>query len=165
MSQDTKRNESEKTLSTQDNEKSYFGGIKEFKLEEIEAEILNDNIYLDVFAGSDVRFKDNVMAFEGALNLLANIGVYKYQYKTEEFANKEFPIGSQVGVIAQDLEKILPELVKQDEQGFRFVNYAGLTPVLLSGIQELIKITKQQNETIQNLEDSIERLKKNLASE
>lgn len=163
MSHESKPKQDEKN-SNQKDEKNYFGGIKEFKLEEIEAEILNDNVYLDVFAGSDVRFKEDVQSFSGALNLISSLGVYQYQYKTSEFAQQNFPVGKQVGVMAQDLEKVMPELVKQDEQGYRFVNYAGLSPVLLSGIQELVTITKQQAETIQSLEASIKSLEKKLAS-
>jgi hypothetical protein len=164
MSQDPKQKQDEKKSSTQEGEKNYFGGIKEFKLEEIEAEILNDNVYLDVFAGSDVRFKEDVQHFSGALNLISSLGVYQYQYKTAEFAEQNFPAGKQVGVMAQHLEKVMPELVKKDEQGYRFVNYAGLSPVLLSGIQELVTITKQQAETIQSLEASIKSVEKKLAS-
>lgn len=164
MAQDPKQKQTENKIVAQESENNYFGGIKEYKLDEIEAEILNDNVYLDVFAGSDVRFKEDVQSFNGALNLISSLGVYQYQYKTNEFSEQNFPAGKQVGVMAQDLEKVMPELVKKDEQGFRFVNYAGLSPVLLSGIQELVSITKQQAETIQNLEASIKSLEKKLES-
>jgi hypothetical protein len=164
MSQEPKKKQDDNKTSAPEGDKYYFGGIKEFKLEEIEAEILNDNVYLDVFAGSDVRFKEDVQSFNGALELISNLGVYKYQYKTSEFIEQNFPEGKQIGVMAQDLEKIMPELVRQDEQGYRFVNYAGLSPVLLSGIQELVSITKQQAETIEQLQTIVKSLEKKISS-
>jgi cell division protein FtsB len=43
----------------------------------------------------------------------------------------------QVGLIAQEIEAIYPELVSTDAQGFKAVNYAQLTPVLIEALKEL----------------------------
>lgn len=55
--------------SKQENSKPdyHFGGIKTYSLEEIEKEVLNDNVYLDVFAGSDLRFKENIRPLSNVL--------------------------------------------------------------------------------------------------
>lgn len=149
--------------SNEEERKYYFGGITEYKLEDIEAEVLNDNVYLDVFAGSDVRFKEEIKKFDGALDLISNLDVYKYEYNTKDFAHKNFPAGEQIGLMAQDLKAQLPRLVKEDEQGFGHVNYAGLTPVLLAGIQELMSVTEKQARHIESLETSIKALEEKLS--
>ncbi len=54
----------------------------------------------------------------------------------------------QVGLIAQELEKVYPELVFTDADGYKSVNYAQLTPVLIEAIKEQqaqIEALKQQN--------------------
>jgi hypothetical protein len=42
----------------------------------------------------------------------------------------------QVGVLAQEIEKIYPELVSTDKDGYKAVNYAQLTPVLIEALKE-----------------------------
>jgi hypothetical protein len=49
----------------------------------------------------------------------------------------------QTGLIAQEVEKIFPELVKTDEEGFKSVNYIGLVPHLIEAIKEL-KLENQE---------------------
>ena len=51
----------------------HFGGIKTFSLEEIEKEVLNDNVYLDVFAGSDLRFKTEITPIVNALEIVKKL--------------------------------------------------------------------------------------------
>ncbi|HZV70257.1 MAG TPA: hypothetical protein VFG10_11965 [Saprospiraceae bacterium] len=42
----------------------------------------------------------------------------------------------QTGVIAQELQKLFPELVKEDKEGMLSVNYSGLIPVLIESIKD-----------------------------
>jgi len=143
----------------------YFGGIKEFSLEQIESEVLNDSVYLDVFAGSDVRFKDEIVPLENGLESILKIDAYKYFYKTEEFPKRNFSNKKQVGFLAQDLEKILPELVKTDDEGFKAVNYAQMTPVLLQGIKELNSVVEQQANVIETLAKKVLKLEALMSSD
>jgi len=56
---------------TNSSKKEYdFGGIQEYSLEKIEDEILNESLYLDVFAGSDIAFKENINYLENILPAL-----------------------------------------------------------------------------------------------
>jgi hypothetical protein len=75
---------------------------------------------------------------------LANIGSYYYNYKVEEFPERQFPKDRQIGFIAQEVEAIYPELVITDEQGYKKVDYAKITPVLVEAIKEL----KAENEAL-----------------
>jgi hypothetical protein len=138
--------------STNDLKKPYrFGGIKEFNLEEIESEVLNDSIYLDVFAGSDARFKQNISPVSGSLDIVRKIEPVRFDYKCSEFEDYKFSKKGQIGFIAQDLEDKLPELVELDSKGFRHVNYAQMTPILTQAIQELSAKVDSQEQTIQKL--------------
>ncbi|MEI7670039.1 MAG: hypothetical protein WCJ33_08145, partial [Pseudomonadota bacterium] len=88
-----------------------------------------------------------------------------YQYKHDGiYANMNLPIGNQYGLVAQDIETVLPELVtktsfesliKNDGESkpteatidYKCVNYIGLIPVLVSAIQEQqkeIELLKKQ---------------------
>ena len=58
----------------------------------------------------------------------------------------------QVGVLAQELEQVLPELVNTGSDGYKAVNYAQLTPVLIEAIkeqQQQIEALKVQNAALQ----------------
>jgi hypothetical protein len=138
--------------------KSYdFGGINDFNLEEIENEVLNDSVYLDVFAGSDVRFKENVQGVENALEQIMKLNAYTYNYKTEEFPNNNFPSGEQTGLMAQDVEKVAPIAVKEDSEGMKYVNYARLAPLLIESVKELQKTVEAQAKKIAELETKLKK--------
>ncbi len=57
------------------------------------------------------------------------------------------------GLIAQDVEKIFPNLVSRDDKGYLSLNYTELIPVLINAVQE-------QNEKIKKLEELVSSLKK-----
>ena len=55
--------------------------------------------------------------------------------------------GEDIGLIAQDVEKVMPELVVQDTDGFRAVHYERLPMLLLQSVREL----KSENDTLKRL--------------
>ena len=71
--------------------------------------------------------------------------MFRYSFK-----DKNFNDNKQVGLIAQEVEKIYPELVQTDNEGFKSIDYAKLTPILVEAIKEL----KQQNDVLK--EDNIQ---------
>ncbi|PJJ54462.1 tail fiber domain-containing protein [Hymenobacter chitinivorans] len=88
-------------------------------------------------AVSDVRFKQNIRPLSGALaTVLAMRGV-RYTWNALGVQHGGIAGAEQVGVLAQEIEKIYPELVSTDAQGYKAVNYAQLTPVLLEALKEL----------------------------
>jgi hypothetical protein len=128
-----------------------FGEIKEFNLQEIEEEVLNESIYLDVFAGSDLRFKENVEPLKDAINGVLSLNTYTYDYKTEEFPENNFSDNNQIGVMAQDVEKVFPQAVKTDSKGMKHVNYTMLTPILLEAVKDLHEKLEAQQKVINEL--------------
>jgi hypothetical protein len=86
---------------------------------------------------SDARFKTNVRPLGGALaSVLALRGV-RYEWNALGIKHGGTAGAPQVGFLAQELEKVYPELVSTDKDGYKAVNYAQLTPVLLEAIKEL----------------------------
>lgn len=154
-------NEENKKSDTQKPEVYNFGGLKEYSLEQIEAEVLSESTYLDVFAGSDLRLKKDVQGLSGTLDSIQKLDAIKYQWN-EEIDNHltSDRSGTQVGLIAQQVAEVFPEIVKKDETtGYLTVNYGRLTTHLLVAIKELSEVVKTQNQRIADLEDLTEKLK------
>ncbi len=137
----------------------HFGGIQEYSLDKIEDEILNDSLYLDVFAGSDIAFKENINSLENILPALMNIRCISYNYKTSDYANKGFPESKQLGVIAQDIQASFPELVRNDQDGDLQVNYSQLSTIAIQAVKELSNLLITSNQRIDKLEAEINKLK------
>lgn len=76
---------------------------------------------------SDNRIKNNVQTVKNALETINNLRGVSFNWK--ETGNKSY------GVIAQEIEKVLPELVKTEE--IKSVNYNGLIGVLIEAVKEL----------------------------
>lgn len=132
-----------------------FGGIKEFNLEEIESEVLNDSVYLDVFAGSDAAFKEDLRPIENPLEKLAGLDGVSFNYRVDEFPQKNFDRSRQVGFIAQAVEKVMPELTKRDNEGHLHVNYAQFAPLLVESIKTLNEKLEAQEREIQKLREEL----------
>ena len=93
---------------------------------------------------SDRRFKQNIRPLGGALaSVLALRGV-RYEWNALGVQHGGTAGAGQVGLIAQELEKLYPELVVTDAAGYKSVNYAQLAPVLIEAIKEL----KAENEAL-----------------
>lgn len=105
------------------------------------------------WGGSDIRWKKNIVPIENALESVLQLQGVNYEWKVEEYKDKNFDEGRQIGVIAQDVEKVLPELVRTDNEGYKAVSYEKLTVVLVEAI-------KEQQKQIKELEDRIKRLEK-----
>jgi len=61
----------------------------------------------------------------------------------------------QIGLIAQEVELLFPELVSEGPDGFKSVDYSKLTPVLIEAVKEQQKQIDSQNKRIEELEKSV----------
>ena len=84
-----------------------------------------------VTSTSDMRVKENILRMEGALDSLSTFGAYTYNRTDLEGKPR------QMGVLAQEIQGIYPELVEEASDGTLSVNYQGLTAVLLGAVKEL----------------------------
>jgi len=106
----------------------------------------------DLTLNSDERLKKNIQPIQNALALLDGIEGKTYQWKDPAKGNK-----SSYGLIAQQVESVIPELVKVKDDGMKTVNYQGLIPVLVNAIKEINKEKTLQEQRILSLEDKLER--------
>ena len=101
---------------------------------------------------SDQRLKEAIRPLSGALaGVLALRGV-RYQWNAQGQQRGGTAHAEQVGVLAQEVEKVYPELVTTGADGYKAVNYAQLTPVLIEAMkeqQQQIETLKAQNAALQ----------------
>jgi len=109
------------------------------------------------WTGSDVRWKENIMPLTNVLTQIADLNPVTYNLKTDEFPQLGFEEGKQVGLVAQDVELIYPELVRTDDNGFKSVSYEKLSVILLEAV-------KEQQQQIDELSDLINGMKSEIAS-
>ena len=94
------------------------------------------------YYSSDIRLKENIKPIENALNKVDAISGNTYDWK-EGFDTIHSHKGNDVGVIAQELEQVLPEVVTDRENGYKAVNYEKIVPLLIEAIKELNKKIKE----------------------
>jgi hypothetical protein len=94
------------------------------------------------FASSDERLKENVTLIEGALDKVEAIRGVEYDWIA---GNEEIHInhGHDLGVIAQEVEAVLPVLVQTRDNGYKAVKYDRLTAVLIEAVKELSARVKE----------------------
>ena len=89
----------------------------------------------DIIAGtiipSDIRLKSNLEYVENALGILMALNVYKYNWKGTEITD--------IGLLAQEVEKVYPEAVKVLENGVKTIDYNKLMVLVIKAIQEIKK--------------------------
>lgn len=86
---------------------------------------------------SDVRYKRNIAPITSAMSLISKLQGVRYNYNTTLFPEMHFSDSRQIGLIAQQVEAFVPELVMTDANGFKSVNYAQFTALLIEGMKEL----------------------------
>jgi Chaperone of endosialidase len=94
---------------------------------------------VNISFSSDVRYKKNIQAIEGALDKVTKMNGVTYDWKISEYPEMNFIDKKQIGFIAQEVEKVLPELVITDSKGYKSVDYVKVIPILLEAIKELNK--------------------------
>ena len=82
---------------------------------------------------SDKRLKDNIKPITNAAEKINKIGGYEFDWND----NQELYEGHDVGVIAQEIEEVLPEVVETREDGYKAVDYKKIVPLLIEGIKDL----------------------------
>jgi hypothetical protein len=69
-----------------------------------------------------------------AVERLAKVRGVRWEWREGNVAGKS---GSDMGVVAQEVEAVFPELVHTDPSGYKKVNYAGLIGPLIEAVKEL----------------------------
>ena len=95
---------------------------------------------------SDINLKNNIEQITTDANILKNLNPVSFTFKDDDQNKKHF------GFIAQELEILYPELVSDNEGGFKTVNYIEMIPILLSQM-------KNMQREIDKLKDEIKKIK------
>ena len=106
----------------------------------------------DLTVNSDRRLKNDIQPLIGALALVQKLEAKTYYWNPELNRGGE----KRIGLIAQQVEGILPELVTENSQGIRSVNYQGMIPVLIGAVKEFSEQAKQQQKQISLLKQQIQ---------
>ncbi len=93
----------------------------------------NGNAWLQgtLTQASDARLKKDISPLQNPLQKIIQLNGYTYNWKNENSDNKP-----QTGVLAQEVQKLFPELVSENKDGILAVNYSGLIPVMIESIKE-----------------------------
>jgi hypothetical protein len=102
---------------------------------------------------SDERFKKNIHPLADALEKTQRLKGVTYQWMN----NGE----TSIGFIAQEVERVIPEIVSTDERGYKSLDYGKPTSLLVEAVKELSRQLQQQQRTIKSLEREIEELQMN----
>jgi hypothetical protein len=129
---------------------------------------------------SDVKFKRNINSISSVLSKILLLKPSTYMMRNSEFPGMSLPETPQVGFIAQDLQRVFPDLVSQqvhnsvdngvhssgeDERiDFLGVNYIGMIPILTKGIQEQQELIEEQKTELRVQGDEIKKQSKEISA-
>jgi hypothetical protein len=107
----------------------------------------------DIVVSSDARLKSNIVSLGSTLSRLLLIDGKSYTMLKD---------GKQkIGLLAQEIKEVFPELVSEDDNEMLAVNYQGLVPVLINALKEQqteIDILKNQQLEIDELKELVKQL-------
>ena len=114
-----------------------------------DATVSNDlTVSGDVVVSSDARLKSNIVSLGSTLSRLLLIDGKSYEMKGKQ----------KIGVLAQDIKEVFPELVSEDANEMLAVNYQGLVPVLINALKEQESKFEKQQAEIEELKEMVNQL-------
>ena len=101
------------------------------------------------FSSSDIRWKSNVKPIENAIEKIEKISGNTFEWIPDSAFHAN--TGKDVGVLAHEVELVLPEIVQTRDSGMKAVKYEKIIPLLIEAI-------KEQNKKIEELKSKINNL-------
>jgi hypothetical protein len=101
---------------------------------------------------SDRRFKDDITPIKNAAEIVESLEGVEYRWKQKEYSEKQFPNGKNIGLIAQDVEKVIPSLVETDKEGYKSIDYTKISVLLIEAFKEQQKKIEELSNRIKELE-------------
>jgi hypothetical protein len=106
----------------------------------------------EVFAVSPTLVKEEIAPIGNALELVAKMNGYFYDYRNSEFPELDMPRGRRIGFLAEEVKDVLPEAVGENELGLTGVSYSRVTALLVEAVKEL----QVENERLRSRLDRLE---------
>jgi hypothetical protein len=123
----------------------------------------NGNTYSSgSYLSSDVRYKKNIVPLDNALDSILTLRGVSYEWDKAKFPQQNFGDGKQMGMIAQEVEKVFPHLVMTAPDGYKAVNYVGIVPILVEAVKTQQKQIDAKDAQIGELESKLDAVLKRL---
>ncbi len=104
-------------------------------------------------AYSDIRLKNNIQSLEGALPRLLQLRSVSFEYK--DVPESGGLKGSQIGFIAQEVEKVFPQWITTSSSGYKVVNITGFESLTVQAFREMKSELEAQTEQLQKLQKEL----------
>lgn len=93
----------------------------------------------NVYNYSDSRAKTNIADIKYGLNAIMKLRPVTYSFvnKIEDVSAKRGAEGREIGLLAQEVEAVIPDIVLTDDEGKKLINYTAIIPILIESIQTL----------------------------
>lgn len=116
--------------------------------------VANGNITAEgdviAYSSSDERLKDNITPISGCLDKVLSLDAIEFDWNDKQ----ETYTGHDIGLIAQQVQKIAPEIVTERSDGYLAMKYEKVVPLLVGAVQE-------QDALLDDLESQVNKLIKN----
>lgn len=106
----------------------------------------------NLYTPSDRELKTKIETLGNALQSIDQMRGVRFEYKDQ----KRFASGPKIGVIAQELQKLFPEMVSRDKDGFLKVDYTQLSGLLIQAVREQHLLLKKLQTEINGLKNKID---------
>jgi hypothetical protein len=105
---------------------------------------------------SDIRWKKDITPIPDSLDKVQKLHGVTFLWRTDEFPERNFEKGRQLGMIAQDVEEILPEVVTTDNQGYKSVEYGKISALLIEAVKELKRMAEKAMASAKQTNDRLD---------
>ena len=94
---------------------------------------LNVGADVTAFASSDRRYKDNLQAITNPIDKVKSLTGYTFTWNDK---HEQFNGNNDIGVVAQEVEKVLPEIVDTRDNGYKAVKYEKMVALLIEAVKD-----------------------------
>ncbi|HET8677697.1 MAG TPA: tail fiber domain-containing protein, partial [Blastocatellia bacterium] len=119
-----------------------------------------DGTVLTGSCSSDARLKQAITPFPATLDKLIKLRPVHFLWRAKQYPERAFGDRQSYGLIAQEVEEVMPELVTDDEHGYKVVNYSKLPLMSVQAIKELKSENDKLKKLLRRQQAEIESLKK-----
>jgi hypothetical protein len=141
------------------------------------------DVFATLYSTSDRKLKNDIKPLSGAMSIIDKLNPSFYTYKTNEYKQIHLPEGIHYGLIADEVQQVLPGTIKKavqpaeyenhdehngkklsEEVEFNAINYTEMIPILIGGMKEQQQVILEQNKKIEILNSRLDKLEKMVAS-
>jgi len=105
---------------------------------------------------SDERFKTQVADLQDALAMVLALRGVRFDWRVADFPDRQFKTTPDIGFLAQEVERVVPELVHTDADGFKSVEYSRLTALLVEAVEQQQRQLDDQAAQLERLRQRLE---------